>query len=190
MRIARMMYCTLLFAFTGVYMRMEASGDQSMKTTLPMIHTKAILQEPAGPAVPPFPTPTPTPYGPKMYLRVSWAKSHLFPGQLLGCTGVIALCARVPPCVQPVADWTQSANTLFKSLVHSFIMTQWPKCSLKCVSWFLFHHFEQTNTKFNSSLAPGEGLRADTVSRVSVKSQKTAVCLIFILTHFFCTFWQ
>ena len=43
-------------------------------------------------------------YGPKMYLRVSRTQSHLFPGQPLGCTGVTALCARVPSCVHPGAD--------------------------------------------------------------------------------------
>ena len=68
-------------------------------------------------------------YGPKMYFRVSWTQSHLFPGQPLGCTGVIALCARVPPCIQPVADWQQVINTSFKSLVHYCFVTQWPKCS-------------------------------------------------------------
>ena len=35
-------------------------------------------------------------YGSKMYLRVSGTQSHLFPGKPLGCTGVIALCARDP----------------------------------------------------------------------------------------------
>ena len=43
-------------------------------------------------------------YGPKMYLRVSQTQSHLFPSQPLGCTAVIALCARVPLSVQPVPD--------------------------------------------------------------------------------------
>ena len=43
-------------------------------------------------------------YGSKMYLRVARAQSHLFPGQPLGCTGVIALCARVHSCLQSVAD--------------------------------------------------------------------------------------
>ena len=43
-------------------------------------------------------------YGSKMYLRVSRTQSHLFPGQPLGYTGVIALCARVSSCFQSVAD--------------------------------------------------------------------------------------
>ena len=42
--------------------------------------------------------------GPKMCLRVSRTQSHLFPGQPLGCTGVVALCARILSCVQRSAD--------------------------------------------------------------------------------------
>ena len=69
-----------------------------------------LVREPGGHSVqPPLPPPPPPPspgtfhYGPKMYLRVSRTQSHLFPGQPLGCTGVIALCARVPSCLQSVA---------------------------------------------------------------------------------------
>ena len=67
---------------------------------------KEIVREPGGPTVPhPPPPPLGTfHYGPKMCLRVSRTQSHLFPGQPLGCTGVIALCARVPSCLQSVAD--------------------------------------------------------------------------------------
>ena len=60
-----------------------------------------------GPTVHPTPPPPNRgtfPYGPKMFLRLSRTQSHLFPGQPLGCTGVIALCARVPSCLRSVAD--------------------------------------------------------------------------------------
>ena len=65
-----------------------------------------IVREPGGPTMhPPPPPPTGTfHYGPKMYLKVSRTQSHLFPGQPLGYTGVIALCARVPFCDLPGAD--------------------------------------------------------------------------------------
>ena len=53
---------------------------------------------------PPPPLPGTFHYGPKMYLRVSRTQSHLFPGQPLGCTGVKALCARAPSCLQSVGD--------------------------------------------------------------------------------------
>ena len=59
-----------------------------------------IVREPGGPTVHPPPPPPPPPgtfhYGSEMYLRVSRTQSYLFPWQPLGCTGVIALCARVP----------------------------------------------------------------------------------------------
>ena len=60
-----------------------------------------IVREPGGPTVHPPPPPPPRPqgtfhYGPKMYLRVSQTQYNLFSEQALGCTGVIALCARVP----------------------------------------------------------------------------------------------
>ena len=66
-----------------------------------------IVREPGGPTVHPPPTPPPPGtfhYGSKMYLRVYRTQFHLFPGQSLECTGVIALCARVPFCLQSVAD--------------------------------------------------------------------------------------
>ena len=72
---------------------------------------------------PPLPPPGTFHYGPKMYLRVSRTQSRLFPGQSLGCTGVIALCARVPSWVQSVADWAQVTNASFKSLVHYCFVT-------------------------------------------------------------------
>ena len=66
------------------------------------------VRESGGPPVHTPPPPPPPPgtyhYGPKMYLRVFRTQSHLFSGQLLGCTGVIVLCVRVPFCVQPAAD--------------------------------------------------------------------------------------
>ena len=83
-----------------------------------------IVREPGGPTVqpphppPPHPPPRTFHYGPKMYLRVSRTQSHLFPGQPLGCTGVIALCARVPSCLQSVDDIAPVTNASFKSLVH------------------------------------------------------------------------
>ena len=84
-----------------------------------------IVREPGGPTVhpPPLPPPPPPPpgtfhYGSKMYLTVSRTQSHLFPGQPLGCTGVIALCAKVPSCLQSVTDWAPITNSSFKSLVH------------------------------------------------------------------------
>ena len=89
-----------------------------------------VVREPAHPSPPPPPPPRPLVhhpthplprtyhYGPKMYLRVSRTQFHLFPGQPLGCTGVIAHCASVPPCVQPVADCAQFTKALFKSRVH------------------------------------------------------------------------
>ena len=61
---------------------------------------KHIVREPGGPTVhPPLGT---FHYGSKMYLRVSQTQSHLFPGKPLGCTAVIALCARVPSSLQSV----------------------------------------------------------------------------------------
>ena len=67
-----------------------------------------IVRGPGGPTVDSPPPPPPRPvtfhYGIKIYLRVSRTQSHLFPGQSFGCTGVTALCARVPSCVHPGAD--------------------------------------------------------------------------------------
>ena len=60
-------------------------------------------------------------YGPKMYLRVSRAQSHLFPRQPLGCTWVRTLCARVPPGNQPFANRAQFTNTLSKSQIRYFL---------------------------------------------------------------------
>ena len=86
--------------------------------------TLHIVREPGGPTEHPPPTPPGTfHYGPKMYLRVSRTQSHLFPGQPLGCTGVTALCARVPSCVRPGADWAQVTNASFKSLVYYCFVT-------------------------------------------------------------------
>ena len=133
---------------------------------------------PPPPAAPP-PTPPGTfHYGSKMYLTVSRTQSHLFPGQPLGCTGVIALCARVPSCLQSVADWAP-----VKSLVHYYFVMKWPKCSLKYAWWFLPYHLEQTDSKFKYSLEPGEGLRAGTVGRVSERSYNTTKCPLFIIWH-------
>ena len=85
------------------------------------------VREPGGPTVHPPSPPPPPPgtihYGLKMYLRVSRTQSHLFPGQPLGCTGVIALCARVPSCVHPGNDWAQVTNASFESLVHYCFVT-------------------------------------------------------------------
>ena len=124
-----------------------------------------------------------------MYLRVSRTQSLLFHGQPLGCTGVTALCARVPSCLQLVSDWALVTNASFKSFVHYHFVMQWPKYSLKYAWWFLPYHFEQTDTKFKYSLEPGEGLCAGTVSRGSERSYDTTICPIFIIwqisiTHF------
>ena len=86
---------------------------------------------------PPPPPPGTFHDGSKMYLRVSRTQSHLFPGKPLGCTGVIALCARVPSCLQSVADWVPVANASFKSLVYYYFVKQWPKCSVKYAWWCL-----------------------------------------------------
>ena len=131
---------------------------------------------------PPF-TQEPTTMVPKYTLGCPQTQSHLFPRQPLGCTGVITLCARIPPCVQPAADWGHLTNALPKSLVHYCFMAQWPKCILKFVCWFLLHQLEQTDTKFNYSLTLGEGLCADIESRVSERWQKTTICPIFIIWH-------
>ena len=88
--------------------------------------TRHLVRESKGPTVHPPPPPSPTGtfhYGPKMYLRVSRSQLHLFPGQPMGCTGVTALYARVPSWVQPVADWVQVTNVLFK-LLFCDIMAQ------------------------------------------------------------------
>ena len=122
-------------------------------------------------------------YGPKMYLRVSKTQSHLFPGQPLRCTRVIALCTRVPSWVQPVVAWVQVTNASIKSLVHYCFVAWWPKCSLKHAKGFLSDHLEQTDTKFKYSLELGEGLRAGTVSRESERSCNITICLIFIIWH-------
>ena len=83
-----------------------------------------IVREPGGPTEhPPSSPPGTFHYGPKMYLRVSWTQFHLFPGQPLGCTGVTALCATVPSCVHPGADWAQVTNASFESLVHHCFVT-------------------------------------------------------------------
>ena len=135
------------------------------------------MREPGGPTVNPCPHSPPPPrhplppgtfhYGPEMYLRVSGTQSHLFPGQPLGCTGVMALCASVPSCIHPGAYSAQVTNASFKSLVHYCFVTLWPTCTLKYAWQFLSHHLEQTDTKFKYSLEHGEGLCAGTVSRVS-----------------------
>ena len=130
------------------------------------------------PPLPPPPSPSETyHYGPSMYLKVSQIQSHLFPVQPLGCTGVMALCASVLSCVQPIADWAQGTIALFTSLVH-----HWPKC-LTYASWGLPHHLERRDNKFNNLLALGEGLRADTVSWVAERSHTTAMCPILIIWH-------
>ena len=118
-----------------------------------------------------------------MYLRVSRTQSQLFPGQPLGCTGVIALCARVPSFLQSVAYWAPVTNASFISLVRYYFEMKWPRCSLKYAWWFLPYHLEQTDTKFKYSLEPGEGLCAATVSQVSERSYNTTICPIFIIWH-------
>ena len=79
-------------------------------------HTESVLlytvvREPGGPTVHPPPPPPPLPgtfhNGPKMYFRVSRTQSHLLPGHPLEYTGVIALCARVPSCLQSVDFWSK-----------------------------------------------------------------------------------
>ena len=144
---------------------------------------KQVVTEPGEPTEHPPSPPGTFHYGPKMYLRVSRTQSHLFSGQPLGCTGVTALCARVPSCGHPGADWAQVTNASFKSLVYYCFVTQWPKCTLKYAWWFLPHRLEQTDTKIKYSLEIGGGLRAGTVNRVSERSQNTTVYPIFIIWH-------
>ena len=122
-------------------------------------------------------------YGSKMYLRVSRTQSHLFPRQPLGCTGVIALWARVPSCLQSVADRALVTNASFKSLVHYYFVMLLPKCSSKYPWWFFPCHLEQTDTKFKYSFEPGDGLHAGTVSRESEWSYNTTICPIFLICH-------
>ena len=45
-----------------------------------------------------------------------------------------------------------------------------------------------TDTRFNTSLALGEGLRADSVCRVSERSHNTTVCPTFTTRHYFAYF--
>ena len=112
-----------------------------------------IVRESAEPTVHPTPSPGTYHYDPKMYLWESQTQSHLFPGQSLECTSVIALCPRVFLYVQPVAALI---NTSSKSPMHHCFVTQWPKRSLKCVSWFLLHYLTHTDTKFNRSILYAE----------------------------------
>ena len=88
-----------------------------------------------------------------------------------------------PPCIQRVTNWVQITNTLFESHVHYCFVTKWPKCSLKYVGWFLPRYLEQTDTKFNYSLNPGESLCADTVCWVSERSHNIGNRPIFITWH-------
>ena len=63
-----------------------------------------IVRDPAGLPCTPPPLQEPTTVVPKWYLRVSQTQPHLCPGQPLGRTRVISVFARLPPCIQPVAD--------------------------------------------------------------------------------------
>ena len=128
---------------------------------------------------PPPPHPRTFHYGPKMYLRVSQRQSHLFPGQ--PCTGVIALCARVPSCLQSVAYCAQITNASFKLRVHCFcdIMAQMQFTMCLVIPSAPF----RTDTKFKYLLELGEGLCAGTVSRVSERLYNTTMCPIFIIRH-------
>ena len=82
-----------------------------------------LVREPRGPTPHHPPSQGTFHYGPKMYLGVSRTQSHLFRRQPLGCTGVAALCARVPSCVHPGASWVQVTNASFESLVRYCFMT-------------------------------------------------------------------
>ena len=116
-------------------------------------------------------------YGPKMYLRVSRTQSHLFPTQPFGMRWSYSpLRIGTPLC--SASRWLSIS---FKSLMHYCFVIQWLKCSSKYACWFLPHHLEQTDTNFNYLLAPGEGLRADTVSWVSETWHNTIICSIFII---------
>ena len=86
--------------------KQKPGGVKAAQTASSLSDRRHVVREPGGLTVhtpPPPPPPGTFHYGSKMYLRVSRTQSHLFPGQLLGCTGVIALCAMLPSCLQSVA---------------------------------------------------------------------------------------
>ena len=77
----------------------------------------------AFPSLPSPPNPGTFHYGSKMYLRVSWTQSHLFPGQPLGCTGATAVAQGYPLAFTRVLTERRS------------LMLHWITCT-----FFLWHN--------------------------------------------------
>ena len=132
------------------------------------------------PCTSPLPSSRTYHFGRKMYLRVCQTQSYLFLGQPLGSTWVVALFARVPPCVYPVADWAQlpmGAVGYCRDTAYDCGLR--PCCRGGTLAWRRTQRKKKSKTVLadNSILTPGRPaltLEADTLgTRASRRSRNT-----------------
>ena len=150
-----------------------------------------LVREPAEPTVlPPPPPPPPTSEASTMVHKcILGCLKHLSTTCSLGshwdALELQPFVQGYPHGVQPVVDWAMFSYTSFQSHTHYCFVTQWPKCNLPYVCWFLPHHLVQTSfwnkrtQNVNDSVALSEELRAYTV--LYAECQKDHVTQQFVL---------